>query len=286
MKVQSKVIGIFWFILSLFISNFNDVLTKYIQLPPLQITSFRYIFGSIVLLPFLFFNKKDFATKRFGMHIIRGVLLAAAIGTWSIGLKKVHITSATLVGFTLPVFTLVLAVFILKEKVALKIWLITLVCFFGIFILFFTENDNVSIMDFILIFSALLFAILDITNKKYVESESMLSMLFYSSLFAGIICIAFSVNQWQEIKAQDIMLLALLGICSNLILYFLLLAYKHCAISFLAPLRYLEFLISVCMGYIVFQDILSTKELIAAGIIIPSTLIIAISQKKSIDSNT
>ena len=275
-KNYNRRFAIFWFIISLIISNTNDILMKYIDLPVLQVTSCRYIFASLYLLPFLLFRSKEFITTRIYLHLLRGGLLAGAIVTWCIGLRKVHVTSATLVEFTIPIFTLILAAFILKEKISLKLWIITLFCFSGIFVLFFPGGDKLIIKDFMLVFSAFLFSCLDITNKKYVGSESMMSLLFYSSIITSIICIIPAMFSWQVMSMKDIILLAILGALSNLILYCLLLAYKYCDISFLSPFRYLEFLISMCTGYLVFNDVPYIKEFLAAGIIIPSTLLVGI----------
>ena len=56
-RLRSYFIGVSWFILSLVSSSINDVISKYIgmRLHSYEITFFRFMFGTIILLPFVMY---------------------------------------------------------------------------------------------------------------------------------------------------------------------------------------------------------------------------------------
>ena len=72
------------------------------RLPTDEITAGRFFFACLTMLPLLFFTnyRKDFKTKRLGLHFIRGILFCVGLLLWVIGLKTTMIATTTLIGFT------------------------------------------------------------------------------------------------------------------------------------------------------------------------------------------
>ena len=102
-------IGIIWFLLSLIISSFNDIVAKHLSsnISPLEISFYRFLFGTISLIPFIFYNGMiSIKTSRPLFHFIRGLFLALAIFLWISGLKSSQVTIATIISFTIPIFIL------------------------------------------------------------------------------------------------------------------------------------------------------------------------------------
>ena len=75
--------------------------------------------------------------------------------------------------------------------------------------------------------------------------------------------------------------LMVLGVGSNLILFCLLKAFYLVKVSSVAPFRYLELLISIALGYLVFSELPPIHTYIGALIIIPSSLYIVLQGQKS-----
>ena len=78
---------------------------------------------------------------------------------------------------------------------------------------------------------------------------------------------------------RDIFYFIILGIGSNFILFCILKAFNTVKASVLAPLRYLELIFSMLLGYLVFNDIPNYNMLIGALIIIPTSLYVVIKFK-------
>ncbi len=242
---------------------------------PWEITFFRFAFAILTLLPFMLYQgKKAFLTHRWGLHVGRGLLLFIAISLWGQGIKASPITTATLMSFSVPLFVLLLAPILLQERVSWPMWMATLGGFVGILLVLRPDLHTFSQGSLFFVVAAILFGLLDILNKKYVNQESTLSMLFYSSVVALFFTTYPTIQVWHSPSLRELMGLLALGIGGNLILYFLLRAFSLASASSLAPFRYLELLISTLLSYFFFNELPTTYSYLGAAIIIPCTLFI------------
>lgn len=284
-KFRSYFIGVAWFLLSLITSSFNDIISKHtgVRLPSYEITFFRFLFGTITLIPFIVYYGFDtLKTSRPTIHFFRGLLLFLGIAGWTYGLSIAQVTTATVVSFVIPIFVLVLGVFFLSERIIWQRWAVTIVAFSGLVI---TLNPNAA--DFnpdILIFvaAAFCFAILDVINKNFVVKETMIGMLFYSAIVTAIFALPFAMYYWVEPTMQELGLLFVLGANANLILFFLLQAFSLADATALAPYRYFELVVSAVIAYFVFQEWPSDATILGSLVVIPSSLFIIYSEKKEL----
>lgn len=280
-------IGINWFILSLVISSLNDTIARYlsIEISPLQTSFFRFFFGALSLIPFIWYQGlQSIQTSKPMVHCVRGTFLAIGIFFWIKGLGSAQVATATIVSFMIPIFILIMAPIFLKEKVSMKLYILTMVGLVGIFVALKPYDVTFNTDILLLIVAAVLFASLDIINKKYVIKETMLSMLFYSSVITtllALIPVLIDIKSWQTPAMIDLFYLMVLGVGSNLILFCLLKAFYLVKVSSLAPFRYLELLISIAFGYLVFGELPSTYTYIGALIIIPTSLYIVLHRQQS-----
>jgi S-adenosylmethionine uptake transporter len=282
-KSVNYLVGVSWFVLSLFISSLNDVLTKYLcgSIGPYEVVFFRFLFSIITLLPFmLYYGKNSFITSRPLVHVIRGGLLFGGIALWSHALSVVVVTVATVISFTIPLFVLIFAKIFLGENVTLARWVATVVGLIGVVIVINPTSATFNIMSASLILASMMFAGLDVINKKYVIKESMFSMLFYSSIVTTALSSFPAFLNWSMPTTQDLLLLLILGAGANLILYFLLKAFALIDASAAAPYRYIELLISSFLGYLIFAEIPTINTVIGALIIIPCTLFVIYNEIK------
>jgi len=273
----NKTLGIAWFVLSLLVSVTNDALMKLLSggIPTYEVVFLRFLFGTLTLVPFIFINRKSFVTSRIMLHVIRGGGFFLAISIWCSGLTVGKLAVATTINFTIPIFILLLAARFLKERLSPAKILATIIGFVGIIVIMNPTAADFNIKTLLLVGSAFLFASLDVINKKFVSSESMLSMLFYSNLFAMLFSVTPGVYSWVTPDITSFALLLVLGAGGNLILYCLLKSFSCVEVSAVAPYRYFELLFSIIFGYVFFSEKFDVANWIGAGVIILSTLIIS-----------
>ena len=284
-KLRSYFVGVSWFILSLFSSSINDVISKYagIRLHSYEITFFRFMFGTMTLLPFvIYYGTSTLKTSRPIVHFLRGLLLFLGIAGWTYGLTLAPVTTATVVSFMIPIFVLILGVFFLSENIIWQRWVVTIVAFSGLVVTLSPNSENFNPEVLIFVAAAMAFAILDIINKKFIIQESMISMLFYSAIVTALLALPFALQYWITPTMEELLLLFILGASANLILFFLLKAFAAIDVTALSPYRYIELIVTAIIAYIVFNEIPDEETLWGALIIVPSTLFIIYSEKKEL----
>lgn len=272
--------GIVWMIIVCAISNMNDILTKCVgfRLSGFEVAFFRFFFSTLVLLPFMVIKGKGaFVTHYPGVQFIRSLLLVLAVAPWCYGVAALPLTLATTLSFTVPFFVLPMAKVFLKEHVGWQRWFATLFGFLGIVVSLHPTGSAFNPMTLLLVGSAIMFASLDIINKKLlIEDETLLSMLFYSALGTTVLGFIPALLTWQNPTLQELFFLAFLGGGGSLILFCLLKAFAAAEVSALQPFKYFELVLSAIFGFLIFKEFPTASTLLGAAIIVPSTLYIAV----------
>lgn len=279
--------GVFWITLVALTSNMNDILMRLAgtHLPPQEVTFFRYFFGVLTLLPVMLYRgKRSFHTKRPTLHLVRSLLLFGAMSCWTKGLTMAPLATGGILAQTTQLFVLPMAFIFLREPVGWQRTLATLAGFLGVLVVALGESGPEGLLlscttlnnaTLFFLAAAVMFALSDILNKRFVVEESTLSMLFYVALGTMIIAFYPALLVWEKPCLEDLFALCLLGAGGTLILFFLLKAFAATDVSALAPFRYVEIFSAGILGYFIFSEAPSLWTLAGAAIIIPSTFAIS-----------
>ncbi|MDR3317760.1 MAG: DMT family transporter [Puniceicoccales bacterium] len=290
--------GITWFIASLFVCETNDVITKFLEnsLSPLQVIFGRFFFSTLTLLPFMLLQPENFRSKCLMANCLRGLILFIGMFIWCYGLDVSQLSIACLINFTTPMFTLILAALILKERIGLPRIMATIIGFLGVAVVLNPQTASFSVTAASLfLVSAIFFAALDVLNKILVRKETMLGSLFFTGfftmLFAGLVLVVShfimkgdSMPLKFSLGIQEIILLIAVGIGANLLLFCILKSFAYIDISATAPFRYVELILASTLGYLFFDERLSLNTILGSMIIIPSMIYLIRYESKMIAS--
>ena len=240
----------------------------------------RYAFGTLSLLVLMLWNK-DTRTLIFrvpSLHIYRAILLLSAISLYCYSLHKLPIATVMALNFVIPIFTLIFAAILLKEKISPQNIIATICGFIGVCVIFEPSNkDFATSAALLLLLSSAIFALLDVINKRFVVDEGPLKMVFYTASLTFLFSIPAATINWTPLHKTDIILLFILGVGANLLLFFILKAFQKVKVTDIAPLRYLELLFAFAAGFFIFHEIPPASTFWGVMIIIPSTLYIVLS---------
>jgi S-adenosylmethionine uptake transporter len=269
-----------WFIASLIFSLGNDTITKLLQesLSPSKLVLFRFFFSSILLLPLVFsLGFKSIKTSHIFLHLVRGAILALALVLWSNAIGLVPIATVTLMSFTIPVFTSLLAVIFLKEKITKASLIAIILGFIGSIITITGQKITFNLTASFFLIASILFATLDIINKKLLNlGEKSFPLLFYSNIFSFFFLFLIEDLSFKAIDHASLFLTFTLALGANLILFAIIKAFSYAKASTLAPLRYLELVLSSLVGYFFFEEAISSSMIIGGALVIISSLIITL----------
>ncbi|MDR2341311.1 MAG: DMT family transporter [Puniceicoccales bacterium] len=269
--------GIFWFFLHLIFCQIGDCGMKYLggQVNPIQVIFLRFFFATIWLLPLAYKRRRELCTTRPEVHLFRSCILCAAMLLWCLGLQKATLPMASIIEFSNPLILLFLAHFFLGERFTKSRLTATLIGFLGIVLVAEPTAHSFNTAIIPLFLSVMLFASVDIVNKKFANKESMLATLFYTALGITFFTSLPAIFLWHPMSTKLWVIVATVGVSANLLFFCIIRCFRIIDASTTAPWRYLEFALSVGSGYLFFGETPSLSTLLGAAIIIPATLFLA-----------
>ena len=254
-----------------------DLIVKWSDNYPLgQVIFFRGFFG-LVFYYFIIPKKriKDFYfTKRPLLHLSRCFFGLAALLSIFTALRNLPLATVVSITFAAPIFTTIFSIFFLSEKVGYFRWLAVIVGFIGILII---SEPGFSSLNIYYIFPVIFvlgmsYVAISIRQLSSTEPVWLISLFFSAAItIAGIFTIPFG---WLMPSFIDLILLSMIGFFGGVANLWLSQSYKFSEVSLVTPLKYLALVFAIGFGYLIWQEIPSSKTLIGAALVITSSIII------------
>ena len=254
-----------------------DLIVKWSDNYPIgEVLFFRGFCGVI---PLLFLIPKEkyssfYKTKKPFLHFKRCLSGLIAIVAIFIALRKLPLATVTSISFAAPIFTTLLSIFLLSEKVGFYRWLAVLVGFIGILIISEPGFNSMNIYYIYPIIFCLGLSYVAITIKQLSSTEPVWLISFYFSISIMIMSFFTIPSGWVFPNMIDLLLLSLLGLLGGLANLWLTQSYKFSDVSLVTPLKYLGLIFAIFFGYIFWSEVPSTKTLIGSALVITSSVII------------
>ena len=270
--------GILWLSMGAFLFAVVDVFVKSLggRFDPLQISFFRYGCGLIFLIPvFVRLGASNMTTERMPLHLLRMCLaFAAQLGIF-ITVIYMPLAEATAFMFSKPLFTTVVAVFILHEVVSGRRWAATVVGFIGVLVLVRPGAAAFDPLALVAVGSALTFAIANVLIRKLSTTEPTGRILFYYHI-GGVILFA-GPAWWVWTMPEGVEWLKLIGIggLTTLGIFGFMRAFAVGEANAVGPAENLRLIYAALFGYFLFNEIPSIWTGVGALIIVASTYYIA-----------
>tara|TARA_Y100000590_G_scaffold38688_1_gene41473 strand:- start:1856 stop:2674 length:819 start_codon:yes stop_codon:yes gene_type:complete len=254
-----------------------DLIVKWSENYPVgEVLFFRGCFG---IIPLLFLIPKDryfdfYKTTKPILHLKRCIAGLIAIVAIFIALRKLPLATVTSISFAAPIFTTILSIFLLNEKVGLYRWVAVIVGFIGILIISEPGFSSLNIYYFYPIIFCLGLSYVAIAIRKLSSSEPVWLISFYFSISIMIMSFFTIPQGWIMPSFKDLFLLSSIGILGGLANLWLTQSYKFSEVSLVTPLKYLGLLFAIFFGFIIWDEIPTFKTLIGSFLVVTSSLII------------
>ena len=275
--LSKNQLGFLYMFLSIIGFSLMDVIVKWsVDYPVGQVLFFRGFFGII----FYFFiipreRLHDFyKTKRPGLHFLRCIAGLIAIIAIFIALRKLPLATVVSISFAAPIFTTILSIFLLSEKVGIYRWLAVLVGFIGILIITEPGISNLNIYYIFPIIFCLGLSYVAITLRQLSTTEPVWLISLFFSIAITFLSFLTLLFGWVMPSFNHFLILSLVGIFGGVSNLWLSQSYKYSEVSLVTPLKYLTLVFAIIFGYFIWDEIPTIKTLIGALLVIVSTLII------------
>ncbi len=275
--LSKNQLGFLYMFMSVCAFSGMDLIVKWSDYYPVgQVLFFRGFCG---LIPLFFLIPREryidfYKTNRAFLHLKRCIAGLIAIVAIFIALRKLPLATVVSISFAAPIFTTIMSIFLLNEKVGFYRWLAVFVGFIGILIISEPGLDSMNIYYVYPIIFCFGLSYVAIAIKQLSSTEPVWLISFYFS-FSIMIMSFFTIPQgWIMPLPKDLFLLSLLGILGGLANLWLTQSYKYSDVSLVTPLKYLSLVFAIIFGYFIWTEIPTFKTLLGSLLVIISSIII------------
>ena len=269
--LSKNQLGFLYMFLSICAFSLMDIIVKWsVNYPIGQVLFFRGFFGIIFYLLIIPKNRLHnfYITKRAGLHFLRCISGLIALVAIFIALRKLPLATVVSISFAAPIFTTILSIFLLSEKVGVYRWLAVVVGFIGILVITEPGISSVNIYYIFPIIFCLGLSYVAITLRQLSKTEPVWLISFYFSLSITILSFFTIPNGWVMPSIYDFILLSLVGIFGGVANLWLSTSYKYSEVSLVTPLKYLSLVFAIIFGYLIWNEIPTHKTLIGSILVI------------------
>ncbi len=245
-------------LLSTFFFSLMNVCVKEVShIPAVEIILFRS--GVSLLMSWAMLKRQNISVlgTHYGLLIGRGITGAMALILFFITLQNIPLATAVTIQYLSPIFTTILGVFIVKEKVKPWQWFFFLVSFSGILVI---EGVDVRISPLYLglgVASALFAGFAYNFIRRLNTREHPLVIVFYFPLVALPVTGLYSIFNWVQPLGWDWGILILVGVLTQLAQYYMTMAYQSEELSKVATLNYIGIIYALFFGFVFFDEVFS-----------------------------
>lgn len=257
-----------------------NLMAKYLQdFHPIQVVFFRAFGTFIFIFPYMVYKKVPI----FGKHVfwlsLRGLLSFISLALFFKVVQNIPLGSAVALRYTAPIFSVVLAFFILKEKVKFWQWISLIMALAGAFIMkgvdFRIDTNSFTLIMLSAILVGGVFVIIRYLGPK----EHFLTIINYFMAFS-IIGSLFFINKWRMPIGDEWIWISLIGTMGLVGQVFLTKSFQLAEASTVAPLKYMELVYALIFGFFLFSETYGFWPIIGMVLVVLGMLLNILIKKK------
>ena len=243
------------------------------HLPTMEIVFFRCTFGVVFCYVGLRKAGAGWRGSNRKLLLMRGLFGTTALYLFFLTVREIPLASAMTIQYLSPIFTTIIAIFLLKEKVRSAQWLFYAMAFAGV--LFIEQFDTRITLLFLIVgvVSAFCSGVAYNLVRTLREREHPLTVVLHFQLVGLIVGFLFTIFNWATPRGWDWFYLFLIGVFSQLGQIFLTNALQKEKAASVAIVNYTGLIYGLLIGWFVFGETqtlesLSGMMLVVAGVVL------------------
>jgi drug/metabolite transporter (DMT)-like permease len=247
------------------------------QIHPFQAQFLRYVFGLVVLLPFIVrHGMATYRPKSLGGQFTRGALHSVGLFFWFAALPKIPLADMTAIGFSTPIFIMLGAYIFLHEPMRWERWVATALGFGGVLMVvgpqLAASGGHSGLYHLLMLASAPLFAASFLVTKALTRYETTGTILVWQGITVTLFSLPMALLHWSALNAWQWAGFLLCGGLGTMAHFCLTRSFKRADISATQSLKFLELVWSALLGWLLFSDV-PTVNAIMGGVVISAATI-------------
>ncbi|MCY7374357.1 MAG: DMT family transporter [Pyrinomonadaceae bacterium] len=251
----------------------NVFVKQVAHLPTMEIVFFRCAFGVLFCYVGLKKANADWKGSNRKLLLLRGLFGTTALYFFFLTVQHIPLASAMTIQYLSPIFTTIIAIFVLKETVKNLQWLFYSLALAGVL---FIEQFDTRISLFYLalgIVSAFCSGVAYNLVRNLRGREHPLTVVFHFQFVGLIVGITFTIFNWQTPFGWDWFYLLLIGVFSQFGQIFLTNALQKEKAASVAIVNYTGLIYGLSIGWLVFGEtqtltVLAGMLLVVGGVVL------------------
>lgn len=283
MKDQSR--GVLAMFIAVAAFSFMDALMKAfaVHYPPMQVTAIRGAASlPFVILPLWWSGRlADLRPNRWMLHLLRGVLGIAMLGTFIFALREASLASVYSLYMGAPLLIAVIAALWLGERTDLGRWLAIAVGFAGVLIILQPRADGLPWLAGLAAgVSAVCYALAVITARVLTRTDRSPAMVFSFLTIVTLGAGAIALPEWIAIRPQDWLMIVGIGGLGAVGQHYITEAFRHAPAAVVAPIEYTALPWGILIDFFAWSMFPNSTVLGGASLVVAAGIYVALRERK------
>lgn len=278
-RVDRTLAGIAFMIAGVLSFTVVDATAKHIVsvLPVFVMIFVRQLMVVALSLPLLWHlgGWRVLRTKRPLEHLLRAASVLVAMLTFFVALRTVPLATAIAIGQAAPLFMTALSMPILGERVGKWRWSAVALGFVGVLVIINPGGaDAIDPGVWLVLLSALCFAITMVMVRRLSSTEPNISLFFWANLLSLTSTAIVAPFVWVTPQPFELALMAIMAVALLAAQWLTVQAFRLAPIAVVAPFQYLEIVVGAWAGWVFWREAVALNVWIGAAIVVASGLVI------------
>jgi len=254
-------------------------------IPPFYLVAIRFFLGSLCIFPLSLLSKEESNNRKFIKYgVICGACLFLATSLQQIAIVDTPVGKAGFVASLYIFFIPIESFIIYKKKISPKIVVAIIVAISGSFLLYDMNGLKISLTDTLLVSSSIFYALQIVLVEKYLKTANPIKLALTQYLSCAIFSLIVAIFK-ETINISMISLglpsIIYLGFVSCGVAYTAqMIGQRHVDSATAGLILSLESVISLIIGYVFLDELLTGKEMIGCILMLTAILISELPEKK------
>ena len=240
-----------------------------------QLVEMRSLIGLLLLYPLVWREGglRAMSTARLGQHIARNSFHYVAQSGWFLALTLISVAEVVAIEFTMPVWTALLAVSFLGERMTAARLIAIALGVAGVGIIVRPGLGQLDAGQVIALGAAIGFAVAMILVKSLTKTESVVAIIFWMLVIQSVIGIVPALLVWREPTVAVLPWVVLVAFCGTYSHYCMTQALRYADATTVVPMDFLRVPLSAVVGWLVYAEAIDMFTALGAGLILVGNLI-------------
>lgn len=232
-----------------------NVLIKYIpRIGAVEIIFFRSVVSLVMSYGILKQQKINIWGNNKKWLIIRGIAGSAGLLFFFTTIKVMPLGSAIAIQYLSPIFTSLLGIIVVKEKVLPWQWVFFGLSFIGVVAIQGFDPRVTPVQALIGIAGALSAGMAYNSIRKLKDSDHPLVIIFYFPLVTIPITGVYLLTNWLQPTFIELSILIAIGVVTQFAQYYMTKAYQADTLSKISSIQYIGIVFALGLGYLLFDE--------------------------------